>query len=133
MRLRVASIIRFNLVANSSLRVRFSLPPSLAYTYSYTSTPYLLHIRISSVLVASYYRKHNLASWMGHFGTETIHSRIGCLSLSIVFNLVLYSQSHENNAAGCRCFVLRRYFTSDMFSPKHPSPPLHHEHGNTHS
>ena len=46
-------IIRFNL-AKFSFGVRFSLPPSLAYAYSYTSIPYS---GISRVAVASYPRK----------------------------------------------------------------------------
>ena len=58
-RLRVAHtiesglIIRFNLAKFSS-RVRVSLPPSLAYAYSYTSIPFS---GISRVSVASYHRK----------------------------------------------------------------------------
>ena len=87
MRLRVPNTIRsgfdhsFNL-ANFTSRWRFSLPPSVAYAYSYTSIP---HSAISRVSVASFCGNKIWPRGMGHFRTEMIHSLIDRFLLSIIF------------------------------------------------
>ena len=60
--------IRFNL-AMCSFRVRFSMPPSLAYADTYTSISYSGTSRVS---VAGYYRKHVWPREWGIPGLERV-------------------------------------------------------------